>query len=905
MRDSRLELIFEAALEKGSEPERAAYLDGACGVDADLRGRVETLLRAHSAAGGFLQATVTPGALHEGPGTTIGRYKLLQQIGEGGFGVVYMAEQVEPVRRKVALKIIKLGMDTKQVVARFESERQALALMDHPHIARVFDAGATGSGRPYFVMELVKGISITEYADSNNLSPRERLKLFVTVCQAVQHAHQKGIIHRDIKPSNVLVTLHDGQPVPKVIDFGIAKATSHRLTEKTVFTEFRQIVGTPQYMSPEQAEMSGLDVDTRCDIYSLGVLLYELLTGTTPFTVERLQTAGYAELQRIIREEEPPRPSLRVSTMHEQLETIARNRRTEPARLSGTLRGDLDWIVMKALEKDRTRRYATAGELAADVERHLADKPVAASPPGLRYLVWKFARRNRNGVTAAIVVLAAVIGGLALATTGFVRASHEARRSGEIARFLEEIVVAVHPSEADNREIDVERVVHRSRELFGNDHTTVAAALDSLATQRQHAGDLPAAEKLFRESERIWRNSRADPAKLALTLGHLGSLLRLKGDDAGAEQALRESLEIAHRLPETMQLAFCDSRTELATLLQRHGKLDEAEVLVREALRVRRQRAPSQQYRIAETLELLTQILMSGNRVEEADKSFGEAIALYRPLFPPDSPTAAYYNFAYGHWLRQHGRNEKAEPFLREALRIYRRMEAPPREYYLMSLDAMFQLLRWREEAFDETVAVFHECMHNMALLLGNDHSSLAPHYWGFSQILGERNRSAEAIPLMLEALRIDRAAGSGRDASRGLEALERQIRRIVLRPGLPQQAYQSALDGAAGLLVAKTESARYRDLRGMAFYRLERIDDALADLSPADEPVATDHEHARQSLAFRAMAEIRSKKPEPARAALASLRADIAQTSDPPGEETLQLIAEAEALLKSDGAAN
>src|SRR5579872_2450 len=438
MIDSRLEAILDAALQKETDAERAAYLEGACGLNADLRGRVETLLKAHDAAGGFLQATINSQSPHEGPGTVIGRYKLLQQIGEGGFGVVYMAEQLEPVRRKVALKIIKLGMDTKQVVARFESERQALALMDHPHIARVFDAGATDSGRPYFVMELVKGISIVEYADKNSLALRERLGLFVTVCQAVQHAHQKGIIHRDIKPSNILVTLHDGKPVPKVIDFGIAKATGQRLTEKTVFTEFRQIVGTPQYMSPEQAEMSGLDVDTRCDIYSLGVVLYELLTSTTPIEAAWLQTAGYVEMQRIIREEDPPPPSLRVSTLHEQLETVARRRRVEPRWLSRIFRGDLDWIVMKALEKDRTRRYATAGELAADIERHLRHEPVEASPPSIGYKLRKFARRNRTGVTAGLVVVCAVLAGLALATAGFVRASREARRSREIARFLED-----------------------------------------------------------------------------------------------------------------------------------------------------------------------------------------------------------------------------------------------------------------------------------------------------------------------------------------------------------------------------------------------------------------------------------------------------------------------------------
>jgi serine/threonine protein kinase len=303
----------------------------------------------------------------EGAGTIIGRYKLLQQIGEGGFGVVYMAEQKEPVKRRVALKIIKLGMDTKEVIARFEAERQALALMDHPHIAKVLDADTTETGRPYFVMELVKGVSIAEFCDQNQLPARARLELFVPVCQAVQHAHQKGVIHRDLKPSNILVTLHDGQPVPKVIDFGVAKALNQELTEKTLFTAYGHMVGTPQYMSPEQAEMSGLDVDTRSDIYSLGVVLYELLTGTTPLEARKLRSAAYAEMQRLIREEEAPRPSLRVSTLGERLTVVARDRHCNPMQLQQLLRGELDWIVLKALEKDRTRRYETANGLARDL----------------------------------------------------------------------------------------------------------------------------------------------------------------------------------------------------------------------------------------------------------------------------------------------------------------------------------------------------------------------------------------------------------------------------------------------------------------------------------------------------------------------------------------------------------
>ena len=332
----------------------------------------------------------------ERPGTIIGPYKLLEQIGEGGFGLVFMAEQQQPVRRKVALKILKPGMDTRQVIARFEAERQALALMDHPNIARVLDAGETGSGRPHFVMELVKGVPITDYCDQSRLTTRERLALFTHVCHAVQHAHHKGIIHRDLKPSNVMVTLHDGVPVVKVIDFGIAKALGQQLTDKTLFTGFAQMVGTPMYMSPEQAQLSGLDIDTRSDIYSLGVLLYELLAGVTPFDRERLRTVGYDEMRRIIREEDPPSPSTRLSTLGQAAVTVSAERQSDPKRLCRLLRGELDWIVMKALEKDRNRRYETANELARDVDRYLKDEPVQACPPSAWYRFRKFTRRHKT-----------------------------------------------------------------------------------------------------------------------------------------------------------------------------------------------------------------------------------------------------------------------------------------------------------------------------------------------------------------------------------------------------------------------------------------------------------------------------------------------------------------------------
>ena len=437
------EALFDAARNLASPAARRAFLDQACAGAPELRARVEALLAAEAEAEGFFKDAASQVVLKAGEwkettakiepavagtesdiadisGLRIGRYKLLQRIGEGGVGMVYMAEQEKPVRRRVALKIIKLGMDTKNVIARFEAERQALAMMDHPNIARVLDAGATDTGRPYFVMELVRGIRITDYCDQNQLDTRRRLDLFIQICQAIQHAHQKGIIHRDIKPSNILVTLHDGVPVPKVIDFGIAKATEVRLTDKTLFTAYEQIIGTPAYMSPEQAEMSGLDIDTRSDIYSLGVLLYELLTGRTPFDARKLLQHGLDEMRRTLREKEPQRPSTMVTTLQgTELVTTAEHRHAEPPKLISLLRGDLDWIVMKTLEKDRRRRYETANGLAMDIQRYLNNEPVVARPPSRLYRFQKLVRRNKVVFAAAAAVTAALVIGLGTATWAF------------------------------------------------------------------------------------------------------------------------------------------------------------------------------------------------------------------------------------------------------------------------------------------------------------------------------------------------------------------------------------------------------------------------------------------------------------------------------------------------------
>ena len=539
--------LFTETLEQDPS-ERSAFLDQACGEDIELRKRVEHLLEIHENVGGFLESP-PPGLeallkadfkISEQPGTEIGPYKLLQQIGEGGMGVVYMAEQTESVSRKVALKIIKPGMDTRQVIARFEAERQALAMMDHPNIAKVLDTGTTDSGRPYFVMELVKGLPITEYCDRQKLDIRQRLHLFVSACQAIQHAHQKGIIHRDIKPSNVMVALYDERPVPKIIDFGVAKAIEQRLTEKTVFTQFGQIVGTFEYMSPEQAQLNQLDVDTRSDVYSLGVLLYELLTGETPIDAKRLRSAAFDEMLRIVREEDPLRPSARLSTSDTAPENAA-NRQVEPKRLSSLVQGELDWIVMKALEKDRTRRYETAAALGDDIENYLNDEPVEACPPSNIYMIGKFARRNKGWLSTAAAVLLTVIAGLTISTILIAKERDAAEAAASHAKEL-----AQREANATER---AERQFRAARDAVDRMLTTAANDLVNVP----HSTEVR--QKLLEDAlefyEGFLEQKSTDPViryETAQAWRRVGRIRGALSHRAEAREAFRESIELLQSL---------------------------------------------------------------------------------------------------------------------------------------------------------------------------------------------------------------------------------------------------------------------------------------------------------------------------------------------------------------------
>jgi eukaryotic-like serine/threonine-protein kinase len=794
---------------------RGALLDRECGGDAGLRRRVEAMVtaaeeerlrapptadqpsRPYSDADPTLDtpspsraAFAPPG---EGPGTRIGLYKLLHLLGEGGFGSVFMAEQEKPVSRKVALKIIKLGMDTRQVVARFEQERQALALMDHPNIARVLDAGATEAGRPYFVMDLVKGDPIVEYCDKNSLSIPERLELFAQVCHAVQHAHTKGIIHRDIKPSNILVSTQDGRPNVKVIDFGIAKATASRLTEKTLFTEHKQLIGTPEYMSPEQAEGS-LDIDTRTDVYSLGVLLYELLTGSTPFGTKDLRSAAYAEMQRIIREVEPPKPSTRLSQNTDTIVTVAAKRHTEPKRLGTIVRGELDWIVMKALEKDRSRRYDTASGLAADIGRYLSGETVVAAPPGAAYRFKKFVRRHRGPVAAGGAVAAALLLGM----IGFAwqakaaraqrdlavvaqRAEAEQRRTADeqrdravaaeaettkraqelaqVSDFQSKMLSQIDANDAGIRLMDdIREKFDAALEKSGVPETERAGRAEVFGQELGLVNATDAAAEMIgrtilEPSIKAINAEFKDQPAVDATLRHaLADLYRILGryDDAVSLQA--SALATRRRVLGDDDPATLDSLGNLATFLDSQGKPAEAETLYREALE-RRQRVYGEGH--PETMAVmgnLGTLLRAQGKFDEAEPLLRARLEGARRVDGPEHRSTLIALNTYGFLLIDQGKLAEAEPYWREAYETGKRVFGPDDPDVFVWTNNLGGLLSAQGHLRDAE-PYFRAAYETSRRIRGEEHPQTLACLRGVGNILKRQGRYAEAEPFFREAL--------------------------------------------------------------------------------------------------------------------------------------------------------
>jgi len=777
----RLQEIFENAIDL-KEGERVAYLRGACGTDNALREEVDALLGAHERAAGFLASPTAEAAIYsntvaaldnpssfdaaatmiaqlgEGTGTKIGHYKLLQQIGEGGFGSVFMAEQEHPVRRKVALKIIKLGMDTRQVVARFEQERQALAMMEHPNIARVLDAGATEAGRPFFVMELVKGDPIVEYCDKNNLSINERLELFAQVCNAVQHAHSKGIIHRDIKPSNILVSTQDGKPHTKVIDFGIAKATSARLTEKTLFTEHKALIGTPEYMSPEQAE-GNLDIDTRTDVYSLGVLLYELLTGTTPFTGTNLRSAAYAEIQRIIREVEPPKPSTRISANTDTIASVAAKRHTEPKRLGILVRGELDWIVMRALEKDRQRRYETANGLAMDIRRYLAGEAVVAAPPSAGYRAQKFIKRNRGQVLAAGLIFAALVAGLA-GTLWQARQAASQRDAAILAQENEAQQRARADERADAatkaqaaagaardgekaRADELKQVSDFQEKMLGQvDPTSAGVRLTEdvnarFAAALEKAG-VPDAQRTLRADSfrQEWLKVNATDAATALI----------------DTTILKPAVKAIDEQFKDQPIVDAQLRQILAKRYQSLGLYDAAFPLQKAALANRRRVLGEEHPETLISIDAMGLLLLSQSKLSEAEPYLREALEKFRRVLGDEHPETLTSLNNMAALLQDQGKLTESEPYFREVLEKQRRVMGEEHPNTLVSVNSMSALLQ-AQGKLAEAEPYLREALEKRRRVLGEEHPDTLDSIRSMGMLLYSQGKLAESEPYLREAL--------------------------------------------------------------------------------------------------------------------------------------------------------
>ena len=759
----KIQELLDGALER-SGSSREEYLREQCGDDAELLEELQALVAASERSQGPLEhlgGSPAPGAdagAPEGPDghVHIGPYRLIHVLGEGGMGVVWLAEQREPVRRRVALKIMKPGLDTKEVVARFESERQALALMEHDAIARVLDAGATADGRPYFAMELVQGTPITEYCDTHRLSTRERLQLFGRVCRGVQHAHQKGVIHRDLKPSNVLVTLKDGEPTPKIIDFGIAKATGGGLTDRTLVTLHGQMVGTPTYMSPEQADVTALDVDTRTDIYSLGVVLYELLVGAPPVDLRRvaIQAMGYA-----IRETDVPRPSEKATSLGDSLTTIATFRRTDPEGLKRDLRDDLDWIVLKAMEKDRTRRYDSAAGFAEDIARHLNDEPVVARPPSSAYRITKFVRRHRGGVAT---IAAAFIGLVAFGVTVSVqsrRVADERDKAVEVSAFLEDLFRGADPMAGNAERRDTLRLraflaegAERVRADLDGQPEVQAHMMDVLGRVYRNWGEFDEARPLLERALELRSELHSeDHADVVGTTESLALVMIDLGNHEEGEALLRETIALRERHHPDARGALARSHQGLGNALQKQGRYPEAEASYRAALRlldVGGAPDPS----LASALSNLGTALVQQAEYEEAEGLFRRALQINREERGGDHPDVANNLNNLAFLLEDVGRIEESEGMLREALDIRRTRLGPAHPLLAVSINNLANTLLTKGD-MDEAVELFRESLAMREELLGEDHPATGVAKANLAAALDRAGVVGESADLYAEAL--------------------------------------------------------------------------------------------------------------------------------------------------------